>query len=95
MRGRPTRWVARTLATVSAYCVGSKPARRWTVAPMVIAGTRTPLSPAVWKRGSGHTVTDPCAPHFSPKTAPLPSPAMVTARWEVRTPLGREVVPEE
>ena len=95
MRGRPTRCVARTRATVSAYPMGSNPGSRWTVAPMVTADSRTPLRPAVWKRGSGHTVTDGSAPQFRPNSAPLPRAATVTERWEVRTPLGREVVPDE
>ena len=65
------------------------------VVPMVTDGISTPLSPAVWKRGSGHTETEPWAPQCRPKTALLPSEATVTARCEVSTPLGREVVPEE
>ena len=65
------------------------------VAPMVMPAMSTPLRPAVWNSGSGSTVTAPVAPHGMPKVAPFDRPAMVTARWEVRTPLGREVVPEE
>ena len=63
--------------------------------PTVRPEISTPLSAAVWNSGRTSVDTPAVAPQPIENMAALDRPAMVTERWLVSTPLGREVVPEE